>query len=435
MGRKSSTSALNIWMNGELVGSWKNLSRGIQEFRYYNSWLNSENTRPISLSMPLAPNSVFYRGKIVENFFDNLLPDTLEIRKRIQSRFHSPSLQPFDLLKEIGKDCVGALQLLAEDLEPEDVFSINGEQLDQNGVATILSSVTATPFPGSNNNDVFRISVAGAQEKTALLFHKGNWHIPHGSTPTTHIFKLPLGKIMNTDMSSSIENEWFCSKIMQLYGIPTANCEIMKFNDQKALVVERFDRKYKNSDQLIRIPMEDMCQASGISPNQKYESDGGPKITDIMKILLGSENSLNDRRNFIKIQMLFWLLAAPDGHAKNYSIFLKKKGRFSLTPIYDVISAYPVMGKKAFQIAPEKLRMAMSVKGRNRHYQWNKIQKRHWILPSEQSKEIIEKIFAEIVEQTPKVIFQAASIVKDDFPSSVSDPIIEGLEKSVKKIT
>jgi len=236
-------------------------------------------------------------------------------------------------------------------------------------------------------------------------------------------------------MSSSIENEWFCSKIMQLYGIPTANCEIMKFNDQKALVVERFDRKYKNSDQLIRIPMEDMCQASGISPNQKYESDGGPKITDIMKILLGSENSLNDRRNFIKIQMLFWLLAAPDGHAKNYSIFLKKKGRFSLTPIYDVISAYPVMGKKAFQIAPEKLRMAMSVKGRNRHYQWNKIQKRHWILPSEQSKEIIEKIFAEIVEQTPKVIFQAASIVKDDFPSSVSDPIIEGLEKSVKKIT
>lgn len=436
MGRKAKTATLNVWMNGELVGSWKNLSRGVQEFRYYESWLNSENSRPISLSMPLAPNEVSYKGEIVENFFNNLLPDSLDIRKRIQSRFRAPSLQPFDLLKEIGLDCVGAFQFLLENSEPENGFSIIGEPLDEKEIASILRSVPSSSFPGLDRSDSFRISVAGAQEKTAFLFYKGKWHIPLGTTPTTHIFKLPLGKTMGLDLSSSIENEWLCSKIMKSFGIPTANCEIGKFNNQKVLIVERFDRKYKNSDQLIRIPMEDMCQASGISPDQKYESDGGPGISDILKILLGSENSVVDKKTFLKTNILFWLLAAPDGHAKNFSIFLKKKGRFSLTPIYDVISAYPILGKKAFQIAPEKLKMAMSVKGKNRHYECNKIKKRHWLSTTDHnSKEIIEEIFHEITQEIQVVISQTTSIIPSNFPSNISDTILEGLEKSVRKIT
>ena len=184
--------------------------------------------------------------------------------------------------------------------------------------------------------------VAGAQEKTALLRHEGQWLLPHGSTPTTHIFKLPLGLVghMQADMRTSVENEWMCSKIMEAYEIPIARCEIESFEDQKALVVERFDRTPSSDGSwIIRLPQEDMCQATGTSPLHKYQSDGGPGITQIMELLLGSDDAEQDRNNFFKTQIIFWVLAATDGHGKNFSIAHLPGGSYRATPIYDVLSA------------------------------------------------------------------------------------------------
>ena len=59
-----------------------------------------------------------------------------------------------------------------------------------------LAGVTSPAAPGGELED-FRISIAGAQEKTAFLRHQGKWCRPIGSTPTTHIFKLPLGLVGN----------------------------------------------------------------------------------------------------------------------------------------------------------------------------------------------------------------------------------------------
>ena len=120
-----------------------------------------------------------------------------------------------------------------------------------------------------------------------------------------------------------------------------------QFEDQHVLVVERFDRRLALSrDWWIRLPQEDLCQATATPPGQKYQADGGPDIPDLMSLLLGSREARSDRRTFFAAQILFWLLAAIDGHAKNFSIFIEAGGRFSLTPLYDVISAYPVMGAR-----------------------------------------------------------------------------------------
>ena len=124
MGRPSKTRQLNIWMNGELVGHWQFAAHGRHEFRYAQSWLNTPASRPLSLSMPLQPSETLYRDERVEAFFDNLLPDSPEIRRRIQSRFGTTSSSAFDLLTEIGQDCVGAVQLLAPDTQPKDIYSI-----------------------------------------------------------------------------------------------------------------------------------------------------------------------------------------------------------------------------------------------------------------------------------------------------------------------
>src|SRR5215471_4025589 len=125
MGRRSQSRGLSVWMNGELVGEWRRPAGGGQEFLYAESWLASPAARPISLAMPLRPSEEPYRAG-VEAFFDNLLPDSRQIRERIQRRFHTASTGAFDLLEEIGRDCVGALQLLPMDYAPTDIRQITG---------------------------------------------------------------------------------------------------------------------------------------------------------------------------------------------------------------------------------------------------------------------------------------------------------------------
>lgn len=437
MGRPSKTRELNVWMNGELVGHWLISSQGRHEFRYDATWLEASSSRPLSLSMPLQPPDIPYRDERVEAFFDNLLPDSPDIRRRIQTRFGTASTSAFDLLTEIGRDCAGAVQLLGPDDQPTGIHRISGEPLTDDAVAQILRATVSIPALGYRHDDDFRISIAGAQEKTALLWHDECWHRPIGTTPTTHIFKLPLGRVgnMQADLSTSVENEWLCSQIVRAYGLDAAECDMAQFEDQRVLIVERFDRHLaQDGSWWLRLPLEDMCQATGTAPGRKYESDGGPGIRDIMSLLLGARTAHADRQSFYKTQVLFWMLAATDGHAKNFSIFIEPGGRFSLTPLYDILSAHPIMGHGANQIAPERARMSMAVTGRNRHYRWLQIQRRHWLetanacgLGSE-----AEQMINDLVERTPAVLEQVSMLLPDDFPRAVAIPILKGLESAAE---
>ncbi len=440
MGRPSKTRRLGVWMNGELVGYWTVAPRGRHEFRYAASWLESPASRPLSLSMPLQPSDMAYRDEQVEAFFDNLLPDSVEIRRQIQARFGTASTNAFDLLGEIGRDCVGAVQLLAPDNQPQGINRITGDPLSDSEIAKLLRATVSGPAPGYGNDDGLRISIAGAQEKTALLWHQGCWYRPRGTTPTTHIFKLPLGRVgnMQADMTTSVENEWLCSQIVRAYGLQTAHCDRAQFEDQKVLIVERFDRRLANDGSWwIRLPQEDMCQATGTAPGRKYESDGGPGIQQIMSLLLGARTAQADRRTFFKAQVLFWMLAATDGHAKNFSLFIEAGGRFSMTPLYDILSTYPVMGHGANEIAPEKVRMAMAACGKNRHYHWAGIQRRHWLDTANLCGLGPEagQLITDLVEQTPAVLERISALLPDDFPNDVSAPILDGVRKAAKKLS
>jgi serine/threonine-protein kinase HipA len=437
--RPTKTQRLNVWMNGEPVGHWDINSRGRHEFRYAEEWLGKKERRLLSLSMPLQPSDVPYLGDIVANFFDNLLPDSQEIRRRIQARFGAPSIDAFDLLTQIGRDCAGAVQLLAPDTEPENIKRIQSQPLTDAQVSQLLRATVAGPALGQRDDDVFRISLAGMQEKTALLRHGGRWHRPLGSTPTTHIFKLPLGRVggLSIDLSDSVENEWLCAQIIAAFGLPAAKCEIAVFENQRVLIVERFDRRLSsNGKWWLRLPQEDMCQATATSPGQKYETDGGPGIPQIMSLLLGAQDPIKDRQTFFKAQILFWLLAAPDGHAKNFSVHIAAGGHYSLTPLYDVISAYPVMGRRANQIAPEKLKMAMAVHGKNRHYRWSAVLCRHWLDAARTCNfaDYVEPIIADIVESTPRIIAQVSAKIPPRFPEQVAASVFRGIQDGIKRL-
>jgi serine/threonine-protein kinase HipA len=435
MARRVKHGNLNIWLNGIPVGQWRNKANS-STFVYFDEWLKEEQGRPLSLSMPFTANNDAYSGQVVTNYFDNLLPDSDIIRRRLAMRYNTGGTSPFQLLEAIGKDCVGAAQLLPEDMQPDDLFSIRKRPLNEQAIANLLRDTTdSNAFVHSDDAQDLRLSIAGAQEKTALLYHDGEWHLPIGSTPTTHILKLPLGLVgnMRADMSASVENEWLCSIIMDSFNLPIAKTEILQFEDQKVLAVERFDRKYADdSSWIVRLPQEDMCQATGCSPLNKYQRDGGPGIETIMGLLFGSETAALDRRNFFKTQIIFWLLAAIDGHAKNFSIFLQARARYRATPLYDVLSAHPVVGTGQNMISPQNAKLAMAVRGATNYYNIQRIQRRHWSTMAQQvglGALAAEEIIEEVLAQVPKVIDSVQKKLPEGFPIPLATMILEGMSR------
>ena len=202
-----------------------------------------------------------------------------------------------------------------------------------------------------------------------------------------------------------------------------------------ALVVERFDRRWADDGKrILRLPQEDFCQITGAPPSGKYESDGGPGIEAIMSILFGSQEAALDREAFFSAQVLFWLLAAPDGHAKNYSIFIERAGRFKLTPLYDIMSAYPMLGPGNGRIPPEKLKLAMAFRGKGRHYEWRKIAQRHIRETARLCgmEDSIDAILHRLTTDIPKVVAGLSASLPSGFPDAIADPIFKGLENQCK---
>ncbi|MEP7244296.1 MAG: type II toxin-antitoxin system HipA family toxin [Gammaproteobacteria bacterium] len=432
--RRAAVRQLSLWANGAHVGEWRLPNRGSMELQYAKHWLESDERRPLSLCLPLTLDDVPLKGRPVEAYFDNLLPDNDALRKRVQQRFRAPSAHPFDLLSAIGRDCVGAVQLLSVGELPVGLEKIEAEPLSEAALARAIAA-SLSPAAVNIDSDEFRISIAGAQEKTAFLKHRGRWCRPHGATPTTHIFKLPLGLVgnMRADMSTSVENEWLCSRILAAYGLPIARCDIERFGDFKVLVVERFDRILHSSGKYwLRLMQEDLCQALATPSSNKYEADGGPGLRDIGRVLRGSANRTQDLSVLLKAQILFWMLAATDGHAKNFSVRILPGGQYQLTPLYDVLSAWPIIGKRANQLACEKARLALAMHSTRAHYRIRDIQRRHFDLAARHLGVAAnaDAIVTELLEATPGVLAGVQKGLPRSFPARVLGPVLEGLEKS-----
>jgi serine/threonine-protein kinase HipA len=429
------SSALNVWMNGALVGTWS-VDRGSHLFAYADAWLASDRVRSLSLSLPFTGDRVL-RGEVVAHYFDNLLPDNDGIRERISRRFRTRSTEAFDLLEAIGRDCVGAVQLLPEHSAPDGWDRIDCEALGDEQVADILRAVPSASVLGvREDDDLFRISMAGAQEKTALVQLDGRWCRPHGATPTTHILKLPLGLVggsRRVDLSDSIQNEWLCAQIVRELGLPVAHTEMATFGDQSVLVVERFDRAWMDGGRWIaRLPQEDFCQALGFAPNRKYEHDGGPGMAKCLQLLSGSADADADRTLFLLTQLAFWLMAATDGHAKNYSIFLGQGDNYTMTPLYDILSMWPYIGDGPNQFRRRSAGLAMAVRSKNAHYAFDRIQTRHWhALALKNGGPQVWAAMLGLVEQVEVALTAVESVLPQGFPTRTWGAISAGMRAQV----
>jgi serine/threonine-protein kinase HipA len=374
MARRRAYVPLNVFLNGRFVGVFQRQASGAVDFRYADDWLAFRGTFPISLSLPLREDR--YIGAPVINVFDNLLPDSTDIRRRIAERVGAGGMDAYSLLAALGHDCVGALQFVPDGLDPGAAGGIEGKAVGDDEVGGMLANLGMAPLGLGPDTD-FRISIAGAQEKTALLRKDGRWFKPSGATATTHILKPQIGRLPNgIDLSDSVENEFLCLRLLQGMGVPVAQAEIVDFAGRRTLVVERFDRLWARDGRLLRLPQEDFCQALSVPPSRKYQSDGGPGLRDMLGLLTGSDTPEADLLTFMRANIVFWLLGATDGHAKNFSIFLVPGGGFRMTPLYDVLSAQPSFDSG--HVPRNKLKLAMAV-GDSNHYAIHSIARRHFL--------------------------------------------------------
>ena len=434
-------AGLNAWMNGEWVGTWR-VNRGSHSFTYAHSWPESRKSRPLSLSLPIT-RTLEIKGEVVANYFDNLLPDNERIRARIGQRFRTKALDAFSLLEAIGRDCVGAVQLLPEGMEPVGWDRVECEPLSEAQIVDALRAVPADPRWRAGESVLghgatFRISLAGAQEKTAFTRVDGQWCRPEGATPSTHIFKLPLGVIANVsriDMFDSVENEWLCAQIIDALGLPTARTRMASFEDLRVLIVERFDREWMDEGRWIaRLPQEDFCQALGRSPRFKYEEEGGPCVANCLDLLAGSMDAATDRMAFQLAQLAFWLMAAPDGHAKNYSIFLRQGNAYEMTPLYDVLSVWPYVGRGRGQLHLRDVNLAMALRSKNAHYDIFSIRARHWqALAMKNGGPQVWDAMVGLVEQVDAALTDVQARLPAGFPDRIWSPIVDGVRAQAQK--
>jgi serine/threonine-protein kinase HipA len=432
MGRRPVHAPLNVYLNARLVGQIRRESSGAIEFKYNDDWLTWDNAIPVSISLPLREDR--YTGDAVLAVFDNLLPDSDDIRRRVAERSGAGGADAYNLLAAIGRDCVGALQFLPEGVDPGKAGAIDARAVDDKEIAETVSNLARNPL-GIGTDQEFRISIAGAQEKTALLYWKNKWHVPHGTTATTHIIKPQIGRLPNgIDLANSVENEHFCLELVAALGLPVAKSKILDFAGKRVLAIERFDRTWTKDGRLLRLPQEDCCQALSIPPTRKYESDGGPGISKIVEFLKGSDTPDIDQMTFLKAQIVFWLVGATDGHAKNFSLRLAPGGRFRLTPLYDIISTQPSLD--AGQIRRNQMKLAMAI-GTNRHYTVDTITGRHLVQTAKASglpDKMVADLIGELHDTAAKGIDKVRAALPKDFPEKVADSIADGAKARVKSL-
>jgi serine/threonine-protein kinase HipA len=395
------TEEIVALLDGKEAGRVRH-ERGRLYFVYDDAWRSAEDAYPLSLSMPLAAKE-HGRG-VIEAYLWGLLPDSAHVLDRWAAKFHVSARNAFALISHVGEDCAGAVQFVT----PERLAAIHSgkedevEWLDEADVAKRLQALRTDHAAWRLPRDTGQFSLAGAQPKTALLLQNGRWGVPAGRLPTTHILKPPTGQL-----AGQAENEHLCLMLARALGLPAAQSEVMRFGDEIAIAVERYDR-FQSGNAVVRIHQEDVCQALGIMPTRRYQNEGGPSPNTIADLLRTySTDRSADVGTFVAALGFNWLIAGVDGHAKNFSLLLGTR-RARLAPLYDVASVLP---HDAFEL--RKVKAAMKIGG---EYKLGQIGLRQWQKFARRTRvnadELIERLTS-MAKQLPDEATSASAVMRE----------------------
>ncbi len=436
------TDQLVVLIGGFEVATLQQGGRGRWRLRYAQAWRADRSSFPLSLSMPLAARE--HGHDVLEAWMWNLLPDNATVLDRWARRFQVSARNPFALVAYVGEDCPGAVQIVRPErvaaLEKQEPFQV--EWLTQAEIAERLALLERDHAAWRAPQDVGWFSLAGAQPKTALLWHEGRWGVPRGRTPTTHILKPPI-----PGLGGHVENEHLCLALAREVGLPAASSEVRRFGEQRVIVVERYDRvltasladaastkaraaqlgALSASRPILRLHQEDLCQALGLPPTSKYQNEGGPGPVDMATVLRDhSSRPIEDLGTMADALAFNWIVGGTDAHAKNYALLHGGRGRVRLAPLYDVASTLPYYPQ-------QKLKLAMKVGGEYRLgfvglRHWKRLAKEVGLKPGE-TIERVRKLVARVGERIGAV---AEACREQGLDEPVIDALVELVERRVE---
>jgi serine/threonine-protein kinase HipA len=295
-------------------------------FSYSADYLALPNASPISRLLPLG--STVYGDEAVRAFFSNLLPEGT-VLTQVARQVGISKENVFGLLEAIGGDCAGAISVNASDILSEPTGSYR--PVSEQELSDELDKLPSHPFLAGEEG--VRLSLAGAQNKLPVYNDGGNYYIPEGASPSSHILKTAIAQLDNT-----VINETFCMTLAARVGLPVPAAQVVTIGDKQVFMVERYDRERSAAGDIVRLHQEDFCQALGIPPELKYEKEGGPGFGDCFRLVEEwSDEPLLDAGNLLNWAIFNFIIGNADAHGKNIS-FLYNKGLVRLAPFYDLIS-------------------------------------------------------------------------------------------------
>ena len=334
----SDHDTLDVWLAGKYAGKLRRGEEGLVEFVYDETYMSSPSSTPLSLSMPLG--RIGHGYLTTQAWIENLIPENAKTKDLWARHFGETRTDAFSLLKHMGLDAPGAVQIVREGATPSGQGGF--EELSENQIATRLRDIRETRTTWNlDDDDDIRYSLAGQQSKFAVVKSGDTWLEPTGRSASTHIVK-PGMQSMKTPRYNDQAAEFLTMRAAQKLGLRVADVDILFFENEPAFVTKRFDR-VQVGDQVVRIHQEDLCQALGVAPDSKYETDGGPGVVDVGDIISRHSAAPEKDRAFFARALAFNLMVAGiDGHGKNFSLLLNG-GNVRFAPLYDLISAHPVI--------------------------------------------------------------------------------------------
>lgn len=342
---------LAVLLAGREVAQIERTRAGVLRLTY-GSDARGATATPLSLS--LRPSVGTFTGDRVENYLRGLLPDNERVLRSIASEFGADARDPLSLLAVLGKDCAGAVQFcLPDDVEPTRsrdgaLVLLTDADIEMRLAEMRTDEDAGWVMPGEH------WSLGGSQQKFALRRTADGWAEAQGAEATSHIVKPGIYR-----MTAQALVEHVSMRAAAACGIDAASTEYLTFKSESAIVVTRFDRASTGEAGLVRLHQEDLCQALGVG--EKYEDYGGPTADDLIRLLRDRSRTARDAaanvERFVDALVFNTLIAAPDGHARNYAVLLDADS-VRLAPVFDVASGL------AYSYRDDTARaLAMSVAG------------------------------------------------------------------------
>lgn len=407
---------LHVVMNGRVVGDINRTGKNKVRLRYEDA--AADHFTPLSVSMPGPIGR--YREAVVVPWVEALLPDRPETLRQWRRRFGVTDQSPLALLLHVGEDVAGAAQFVRPS-RLDVVLGRTGEArvLTDDDVAEMLRRAKADLPVSLDESHTGKFSLAGAQAKIALHQTDNGWTDPHGATPSTFIIKPAIPGMEDQDLVEHVTMQTAAA-----LGLRVARSSVEQFGDTRAVVVRRYDRRQSRTGAWSRLHQEDMCQALGVRPSRKYESQGGPGAGVVAHLIHKHSTARDegDNRRFVQALIYNWLVCGTDAHARNYSLMLSGSN-VALAPLYDLNSHLAYSDGTGNDLS-------MSVAGT---FRAASVKVEDWTRASDELFVDTDWIRDEVARQAEQIRDALGDVTKDPDVATYKSPVVKRLVENTNR--